>query len=120
MTRYGDEIFPCGYAEVDLRRYERVIGEFLKSRGDGSLKESATAIDGPGVPMGGEESSIHDKLRRVHTIEMVFACVFLLGGAVLLRGKPVLPSQAIPVIDMLAQHNQFGARHRLLFVQKCQ
>jgi len=22
MTRYGDEIFPCGYAEVDLRRYE--------------------------------------------------------------------------------------------------
>jgi hypothetical protein len=23
MTRYGDEIFPFGYAEVDLRRAER-------------------------------------------------------------------------------------------------
>ena len=23
MTRYGDEIFPCGHAEVDLRCYER-------------------------------------------------------------------------------------------------
>lgn len=60
------------------------------------------------------ESPIRHRLWRIRSIALEAACVVLLTVSVLRRRKRVLSSEPIPVVNVFAQRNQFGAGYRLL------
>src|SRR5260370_41827799 len=65
-------------------------------------------------------SSVHDQLRCIHTSKMELTGVPILPRAVLGRRKWIFPAQAVPIVHVLAQHDQLRPADRLSPVQSFQ
>src|SRR5213592_4801064 len=66
------------------------------------------------------EPPVDDHLRRIDTSQAKLGRVGALPFTVLVRREGVLPSDVVPVIDMLTQNDQFHAAYRLRSFQPLQ
>ena len=61
--------------------------------------------------------SVDDHLWRVDVVHVQALAVFVLPVGVLVRGKAVVPAVVVPVVDVLAEHDDLGAIDGLFLVE---
>src|SRR5258705_2277783 len=64
--------------------------------------------------------SVDDHLRRIRTVHMQAPAVLALPFRVLMRGETVVPALSVPIVHMLAKHDDLRAINGLRLVELCQ
>src|ERR1700733_6601629 len=65
-------------------------------------------------------SSVDDHLRGVYAINAEAGAVLALPLGVLMGGETVVPSEVVPVVDVLTKDDDLGVLNRLIVVELCQ
>jgi hypothetical protein len=63
--------------------------------------------------------SIDDHLRGIGTVHVQAGAVIVLPFCVLMRRKTVVPAEVVPVVHMLAEHDDFSATDGLRLIEFC-
>lgn len=64
--------------------------------------------------------AIYYHLRRINIFDCESVRIVLLAFRIQMSGKAILPSELVPVIDVLAQDDDIGLRHGLGLFKTCE